>query len=201
MAARTTPRSGVLREIMKQAMALASSSGPAPSLGELYLELGHIRLAVPLLPPDPPDAVPWASDEGESDSSPPSPSPSYSSAAPSVVSLCLGQLSLVLAQSPAPLTSLLCEKNIEGHTPFMTAVTYKVHVHDCTRLQLPVSLLTTAYPPSLPLSLSLSLPPPSLPPSPLPPFPPSLPPPSLPPPSLPSPLPSRPTQLPCSYWN
>ena len=181
MAARTTPRSGVLREIMKQAMALASSSGPAPSLGELYLELGHIRLAVPLLPPDPPDAVPWASDEGESDSSPPSPSPSYSSAAPSVVSLCLGQLSLVLAQSPAPLTSLLCEKNIEGHTPFMTAVTYKVHVHDCTRLQLPVSFSLL---PTLPPSLSLSLSPSPLPPSPLPHFPPSLPP-SLPPPSLP----------------
>ena len=38
-AARTTPRSGVLREIMKQAMALASSSGPAHSLGGLYIEL------------------------------------------------------------------------------------------------------------------------------------------------------------------
>ena len=40
MAARTTPRSGVLREIMKQAMALATGSGPAGNLGgELYLEL------------------------------------------------------------------------------------------------------------------------------------------------------------------
>lgn len=36
MAARTTPRSGVLREIMKQALALATSSNP--SHGELYLE-------------------------------------------------------------------------------------------------------------------------------------------------------------------
>lgn len=34
MAARTTPRSGVLREIMKQAMALASSSAPPHGLGE-----------------------------------------------------------------------------------------------------------------------------------------------------------------------
>lgn len=34
VAARTTPRSGVLREIMKQAMALATSSGPAHGLGD-----------------------------------------------------------------------------------------------------------------------------------------------------------------------
>ena len=38
MAARTTPRSGVLREIMKQAMALASSSASSHGLGGLYLE-------------------------------------------------------------------------------------------------------------------------------------------------------------------
>lgn len=71
------------------------------------------------------DSGPWASDEGESDSSPPPP-PLSSVTSPSVVSVCLGQLSLLLTQPPSPLSSLLAEKNVEGHTPFMAAVTYKV---------------------------------------------------------------------------
>lgn len=76
---------------------------------------------------DPTDPSPWASDEGDSDTSPSPPILlSSSSSSSSVVSLCLSQLSLLLTHTPSPLATLLCEKNIEGHTPFMAAITYKV---------------------------------------------------------------------------
>ncbi|CAI8024034.1 E3 ubiquitin-protein ligase UBR5 [Geodia barretti] len=122
MAARTTPRSGVLREIMKQAMALASSSVSSHSL-------------------DSSEAGPWGSDEGESDSSSPPPPPlSSSMSAPSVVSLCLGQLGLVLTEPPSPLSSLLTERNVEGYTPFMAAVSYKAYQVAMQLLDLALSI-------------------------------------------------------------
>lgn len=61
------------------------------------------------------------------------------------MSLCLEQLSLLLTQHPSPLFSLLGERNIEGHTPFMAAVYYKVSYDaSCNRnvTSLPHSLLS-----------------------------------------------------------
>lgn len=61
------------------------------------------------------------------------------------MSLCLEQLSLLLTQHPSPLISLLGERNIEGHTPFMAAVYYKVIVTS--------AVLNYHFPPSLPPSV------------------------------------------------
>lgn len=69
------------------------------------------------------ETAPWASDDGDSDSSPP---PPLSSTTPSSISLCLSQLTAIISQNPTSLSSLLFEKNVEGHTPFMAAVAYKV---------------------------------------------------------------------------
>lgn len=52
VAARTTPRGGVLREIMKHAVALASGTAPIPS-GELGWALVGIQMVEVSLPPSP----------------------------------------------------------------------------------------------------------------------------------------------------
>ena len=55
VAARTTPRGGVLREIMKHAVALASGAAPLPSAGEPEWALVGIEMVrIFLSPPVPP---------------------------------------------------------------------------------------------------------------------------------------------------